>query len=78
MFQFREAGPSDAKIIAQLHARSWRGTYRGVLRDEYLDGDILTERLATWEQRLASSDGRQLALLALDEDDPLGFALGAA
>jgi GNAT superfamily N-acetyltransferase len=45
-----------------------------MLSDEYLDGDILGERLAVWEQRLASSDGTQLAVLALNEDVPLGFA----
>ena len=74
MIQVREANPTDAKIIAQLHARSWRENYRGMLSDEYLDGDVFSERLAFWEQRLASSDGKQLAVIALDEDRPLGFA----
>jgi len=73
MIQVREANPTDAKIIAQLHARSWRENYRGMLSDEYLDGDVFSERLAFWEQRLASSDGKQLAVIALDEGRPLGF-----
>ncbi len=31
---------ADAITVADLHATSWRDAYRGMLRDEYLDGDV--------------------------------------
>jgi len=36
---FRRAAACDADRIAQLHAESWRRAYRGMMRDEFLDGD---------------------------------------
>ena len=33
----REATPEDARAIATVHVASWRTTYRGLLRDAYLD-----------------------------------------
>ena len=56
MLEFRQAEASDARVIAELHAQSWRNTYRGMLRDDYLDGDILYERVALWEKRLGSRE----------------------
>ena len=35
---------TDAATVADLHTTSWRSAYRGMLRDDYLDGDIATER----------------------------------
>ena len=74
MLEFRQAEASDARVIAELHAQSWRNTYRGILRDDYLDGDILGERVALWEQRLGSREAPQIALVAVDEGCPVGFA----
>src|SRR5262245_61985606 len=50
--QYREATAADAEQIAQLHAASWQRTYRGILRDEYLDNDALADRRAVWAERL--------------------------
>lgn len=33
----RPAGPADALAVAQVHVRSWRVGYRGLLPDTYLD-----------------------------------------
>ena len=54
---FRPAGSDDAPAIAALHADSWRRHYRGAYSDSYLDGDLVTERLAVWSSRLATPDG---------------------
>ena len=35
---------TDGATVADLHTASWRSAYRGMLRDDYLDGDIATER----------------------------------
>jgi GNAT superfamily N-acetyltransferase len=70
----REAGPDDVDRIAQLHAVSWQHTYRGIYRDEFLDGDILQNRLALWSHRLSSPSPNQYVLVAEDDSKILGFA----
>jgi GNAT superfamily N-acetyltransferase len=42
-------------------------------RDEYLDGDVVEDRLGVWTQRFASPAEDQFVLLATDGDDLLGF-----
>lgn len=70
--QLRTAGPGDAVAVARLHADSWRRHYRGAYSDAYLDGDVLTDRLAVWSGRLAEPAGT-VTLLAEDGTDVLGF-----
>jgi GNAT superfamily N-acetyltransferase len=56
-----------------LHADSWRRHYRGAYSDEFLDGDVLADRLAVWSERLRERDPRRRTILA--EDGRLvGFA----
>ena len=40
MITLRSVTASDAHLLAELHIASWRVAYRGLLRDEYLDGPI--------------------------------------
>ena len=75
--RLRPAAAGDVDAIARLHADSWRRAYRGALRDDYLDGDILPERLAVWRARLETPEAGEVAstVLAVDDDDRLlGFA----
>src|SRR5688572_6272679 len=44
----RPATGRDADVIARLHARSWRATYRGLLSDGYLDHTVDEERHRAW------------------------------
>src|SRR5262249_53670196 len=74
---------------AKLHTNSWRTTYRGILRDDYLDGAIDAERLAHWSARLstranapdwfiaiAERNGEPTAFVcALLDADPIGGRL---
>ena len=69
----RTGGPADADAIAGLHADSWRRHYRGAYADAYLDGDVLSERLAVWSARLAVDDGSTCTLLAEDKGAFVGF-----
>ena len=46
--EIRLARASDAGAIAALHVLSWRRSYRGILPDAYLDGDVEAERGAAW------------------------------
>jgi GNAT superfamily N-acetyltransferase len=71
---------ADADVVAALHVASWRSAYRGVLRDELLDGDMMPFRLGFWRARLGGPGARQFGWLALAEGEPVGFAfaLGGA
>jgi ribosomal protein S18 acetylase RimI-like enzyme len=76
---FRTAIVKDAEAVAHLHADSWRRHYRGAYSDSYLDGDILSDRVAVWSQRLDASAGmvtgagRAVTTLAEDEAGLAGF-----
>jgi GNAT superfamily N-acetyltransferase len=70
----REAGRADAAEIAALHAESWRASYRGAYRDEYLDGDVFRDRLDVWTERLSAPAPNQLVVVAEEEGRILGFA----
>lgn len=73
MIEYRAAGPADTEAVAQLHARSWRESYRGEFTDEFLDGDLLGERLRVWQERLAHPPENQFVLLAVEGDELRGF-----
>jgi hypothetical protein len=47
----RDATIADAERIAQLHTESWRRTYRGMMRDAFLDGGALENRRHVWLER---------------------------
>ena len=72
--RFRQATASEAPAIAALHAESWRTHYRGAYRDEYLDGDVHEDRLRVWNERLSTPAPNQFVVLALEDDDLIGFA----
>jgi ribosomal protein S18 acetylase RimI-like enzyme len=71
--RFRRAAPADAETVAKLHADSWRRHYRGAYSDEFLDGDVLGDRLAVWTARLSEPDPRRFTILAV-EGGVVGFA----
>ena len=71
---FRIAYPNDAAAIAHLHAESWRNTYRGMMSDAYLDGDVFTERLKKWQARFDNPKDNQHIIVALQNDELAGFA----
>jgi len=78
MIEYRVAQSSDAKAIAALHARSWRENYRGSFRDEFLDGDLLGERLGVWSERLERAPANQLVQIAVDGESVVGFVCAFA
>jgi len=71
--QYHEARASDVERIALLHAKSWQCTYRGVLCDEFLDCDVVQNRLVHWQQRLQSPEKNQFVLLAEEGEFTQGF-----
>jgi GNAT superfamily N-acetyltransferase len=51
----RHAVSSDAARIANLHARSWQTAYRGILREDFLQGPVIENRLQLWRERLCGN-----------------------
>lgn len=54
----RRAGPDDAPAIADVHARSWQATYRGLVSDEVIDDVVAgqAERAARIGRTLSDPD----------------------
>jgi len=71
--KLRTATTDDIQAIARLHAESWRVAYRGIFKDEFLDGDVLADRNEVWRRRLSAPPQNQFVLLAEDGGEPLGF-----
>lgn len=71
--QFRIASPDDAEAVAQLHADSWGRHYRGAYSDAFLDGDVVSDRLAVWTDRLREADPDRCTILA-ENGRLVGFA----
>lgn len=71
---------TDAAAVAHLHTTSWRSAYRGMLRDDYLDGDIAGERLRVWTARLGAASATAYGFIAEADGAPVGFVymFGAA
>ena len=70
----RRATPGDVEGIALLHADSWRRNYRGAYRDSYLDGDVLSDRIAVWGERLSAPPAGFATIVAVDGGGVVGLA----
>ncbi|WP_232302608.1 GNAT family N-acetyltransferase [Elstera litoralis] len=70
---FRRARADDAPRIADLHTRSWRAAYRGILPDAFLDGPLLQEKQIHWAAKLPQAQADDFILLAEDGDRLAGF-----
>jgi GNAT superfamily N-acetyltransferase len=70
----RQAVTSDAETIATLHTESWRTAYRGILSNDYLDGDIFDERRKYWQESLnVPQPERRYVLLAEQASETVAF-----
>ena len=71
---YRNANKNDVAAIANLHAESWRSTYRGMMSDAYLDGDVFEERFKHWKARFDLPKDNQYIIVAIENDKLVGFA----
>jgi GNAT superfamily N-acetyltransferase len=66
--EIRRATGADAAAIADVHVRSWKGAYPGLLPQDYLDRLRPEDRQPAWEQVLSETQWpRQGVLLLTDE-----------
>ncbi len=71
--ELKVAEYNDYDAIAQLHTRSWQKYYQGILKQDYLDDEILNERRAIWQTRLTNPPFNQHILLMEDQGKLCGF-----
>ena len=69
----RPARRDDADAIAALHAASWRATYKGIFRQEFLDHEAAENRNKLWHARLDDPAPNQWVQLADVENGLAGF-----
>jgi ribosomal protein S18 acetylase RimI-like enzyme len=72
--EYRAATAEDVDAIAGLHADSWRRNYRGAYLDSFLDGDVVTDRIAVWAERLAQAGPHQCTIVVELDGAVVGFA----
>jgi L-amino acid N-acyltransferase YncA len=69
----REATPSDARAIAEVHVASWRWAYRDDLPADFLDALSVDDRERTWSERLTSDGQAAGTLVAQEQGRVVGF-----
>lgn len=74
----RNAGVADVAGIAEIHVRSWRAAYRGLLADALLDALSVTERELHWQTILSEDGGVRLTVVAEEAGDLVGFCSAVA
>ena len=70
---FRHATPEDATTIGQIHAQSWKNSYKGILTDQYLNHEVDNDLNQKWVKRFQQPNSKQFTLLAEENGKPLGF-----
>ncbi len=71
------AGPGDAAALAQVHVKSWRETYPGLLPQTYLNGMRAQAHARRFYRALMRSKPGEVTLIAEAADGPLGYVAGA-
>jgi GNAT superfamily N-acetyltransferase len=73
----RAARVDDAPAIAEVHAASWRTTYKGIFSDTLLDSLSVDKREQSWRETLASPEPNSVTLVACNVDGSIvGFVSG--
>ncbi|MFN4145088.1 MAG: GNAT family N-acetyltransferase [Runella sp.] len=75
---FRTAQYDDFTTIAHLHTTSWQHHYRGFMPDDFLDNELIANRLEVWQKRLAQPTENQYIILAEIQNEVVGFCCAYA
>jgi L-amino acid N-acyltransferase YncA len=76
----RLAQPEDAARIAEIHVRSWQGSYQGLMPQDYLDGLDPVHGIDRWADALAQADRTRGGIFVVADDigQVAGFASAEA
>lgn len=73
MYQIRPSRLEDARAVAEMHVRSWRDAYAGLLPQAMLDGLSVDRREEGWIKAFNETPARRRTWLAVEEPRVLGF-----
>lgn len=71
----RRANPDDAAAIANVHIKSWRSTYCGLMPDAVLN-DLSVERRTAFWRSVTERAKNQFVFVVEDESQIVGFVNG--
>ncbi len=75
----RDGLPEEWAAIAQLHSQSWQVAYRNILSDDFLDNQVLENRMQYWEKRLqAGMPDNTFLRIAEQRDQLVGLVCAVA
>ena len=72
--QVRRATQADVPGVAQVHVQSWQATYPGILPAAEIERHTLARRVAIWTRALSAPAAGTAMLVAVRENEVLGFA----
>lgn len=75
-YSVRQATILDVAGIAKVHVDSWRTTYKGIMRQDFLDNLTYSSREALW-QRSIESEGNVILVAVNEEEQIVGFTSGS-
>ncbi|MDH3606696.1 MAG: GNAT family N-acetyltransferase, partial [Acidimicrobiia bacterium] len=72
----RQATSEDAARLADIHITSWQAAYADLLPTEFLDGlnAERERRTEQWQDWLGTDSSQRSVLVALHDDEVVGFA----
>ncbi|MGE7918985.1 N-acetyltransferase family protein [Viridibacillus sp. NPDC093762] len=74
----RLATTEDIAGIAKVHVDSWRTTYKGIIRQEFLDNLTYSNREALWKRNIERGREGDTILVAVNEEEQIiGFTCGS-
>ena len=77
MLTIRPADVEDAASIANVHVKTWRATYRGIIPKAHLDSLAAESRAITWAGLMERSGDDLILMVSENEDgEVIGFASG--
>jgi GNAT superfamily N-acetyltransferase len=76
-FIVTSAGPADAVDLGEVHVRSWRESYPGLLPQAYLNGLSSTLHARRFHKQLRTLKAGEVILIAEDDLGPIGYCAGA-
>ena len=70
---YRKAKSNEAEAIAALHAKSWQVAYKGILSDDFLENEVVENRLKIWTERFANPAENKFICVAVEGEVLKGF-----
>ena len=78
MLTVRLAEIEDAASIANVHIKTWRATYAGILPKEHMDGFTMQNRAINWARIMEHGGGELVVMVSEAEDGEIvGFVSGS-